>query len=109
MREKVKGRGESRGTYASRIIIIYNRILDMLKRRGTILAFLSLLHPTPHHSPAPYYIHIVRLCNTLAPISSYSSFVTHIDLNAAKLANILPPIQVKNCLFGGALILILTS
>ena len=55
------------------------------------------------------YIHIVRLCNTLAPISSYSSFVTHIDLNAAKLANILPPIQVKNCLFGGALILILTS
>ena len=77
----------------------------MLTHRGTILSFLSLLHSTP----APYYIHIVRLCNTLAPISSYSSFVTHIDLNAAKLANILPPIQVKNCLFGGALILILTS
>ena len=78
----------------------------MLKRRGTTLVSFSL------HSPAPYYfnyIHIVRLCNTLAPISSYSSFVTHIDLNAAKLANILPPIQVKNCLFGGALILILTS
>ena len=56
--EKVKGREESREERTLRIIIkIYNRILDMLKRRGTntSVSFLfSLLH-TPPTFPRPTY------------------------------------------------------
>ena len=55
------------------------------------------------------YFHNVLRCTALAPTSSYSALLTHIVLNAAKDANIDPPVHVIILRLGGAEIRILTS